>query len=38
LPCKAFEFSKTEHKLILNADKKKLENAPGFDKDAKGPL
>ena len=37
LPWKAFEFSKTENKLILNVDKKKLENAPGFDKDAKWP-
>jgi PRC-barrel domain len=37
MPWKAFEFSSTENKLILNVDKKKLEIAPGFDKDAKWP-
>jgi sporulation protein YlmC with PRC-barrel domain len=37
MPWKAFEFSSTENKLILNVDKKKLEVAPGFDKDAKWP-
>ena len=37
MPWKAFEFSNTENKLILNVDKKKLETAPGFDKDAKWP-
>jgi len=37
MPWKAFEFSNTENKLILNVDKEKLENAPGFDKDAKWP-
>ena len=37
MPWKAFEFSNTENKLILNVDKKKLESAPGFDKDAKWP-
>jgi sporulation protein YlmC with PRC-barrel domain len=37
LPWKAFEFSNTENKLILNVDKRKLETAPGFDKDAKWP-
>jgi sporulation protein YlmC with PRC-barrel domain len=37
MPWKAFEFSSTENKLILNVDKKKLETAPGFDKDAKWP-
>ena len=37
MPWRAFEFSNTENKLILNADKKKLEAAPGFDKDAKWP-
>jgi PRC-barrel domain len=37
MPWKAFEFSSTENKLILNVDKKKLEAAPGFDKDAKWP-
>jgi len=37
MPWEAFEFSNTENKLILNVDKKKLETAPGFDKDAKWP-
>jgi hypothetical protein len=37
MPWKAFEFSNTENKLILNVDKKKLESAPGFDKSAKWP-
>jgi sporulation protein YlmC with PRC-barrel domain len=37
LPWEAFEFSNTENKLILNVDKKKLETAPGFDKDGKWP-
>ena len=37
MPWKTFEFSNTENKLILNVDKKKLETAPGFDKDAKWP-
>ena len=37
MPWKAFEFSNTENKLILNVDKEKLEAAPGFDKDAKWP-
>jgi sporulation protein YlmC with PRC-barrel domain len=37
MPWKAFEFSNKENKLILNVDKKKLETAPGFDKDAKWP-
>lgn len=37
MPWKAFNFSTTENKLVLNVDKKKLENAPGFDKDAKWP-
>lgn len=37
MPWKAFEFSNTENKLVLNVDKKKLEAAPGFDKDAKLP-
>ena len=37
VPWTAFEFSNTENKLILNVDKKKLEAAPGFDKDAKWP-
>lgn len=37
MPWKAFEFANTENKLILNVDKKKLEAAPGFDKDATWP-
>ena len=37
LPWKAFEFAATENKLILNVDKEKLKNAPGFDQDAKWP-
>ena len=37
LPWKAFEFAKTENKLILNVDKEKLKNAPGFEKDDKWP-
>ena len=37
MPWKAFEFAKTENKLILNVDKEKLKAAPGFDQDAKWP-
>ena len=37
MPWKAFEFAKTENKLVLNVDKEKLKNAPGFDQDAKWP-
>ena len=37
LPWKAFEFAKTENKLILNVDKEKLKAAPGFDPDVKWP-
>lgn len=37
MPWKAFKFSPDENKLILNVDKTKLENAPGFDQDAKWP-
>jgi sporulation protein YlmC with PRC-barrel domain len=37
LPWKAFEFSTTEVKLILNVGEEKLESAPGFDRDAKWP-
>ena len=37
IPWKAFEFSNTENKLILNVDKEMLKTAPGFDKDAKWP-
>src|ERR1035437_11058279 len=33
LPWKAFEFAKTENKLILNVDKEKLKAAPGVDPD-----
>ena len=31
IPWQAFEFSATEYKLILNVNKEKLANAPGFD-------
>jgi sporulation protein YlmC with PRC-barrel domain len=37
IPWRAFEFATTENKLILYVEKKKLESAPGFDKDAKWP-
>ena len=37
MPWEAFEFSATEHKLILNVDKEKLKTAPGFEKDDKWP-
>lgn len=37
MPWKAFEFSATENKLILNVDKEKLKAAPGFEKDATWP-
>lgn len=37
MPWPAFEFSNSKTKLILNVDKKKIETAPGFDKDAKWP-
>ena len=37
MPWPAFEFSNTENKLILNVDKAKLENAPGFDQDSTWP-
>ena len=37
MPWEAFEFSATEHKLILNVDKEKLKTAPGFEKDGKWP-
>jgi len=33
IPWKALELSPTEMKLILNVDKEKLKNAPGFDKE-----
>lgn len=32
IPWDAFEFANTEHKLILNVDRVKLDAAPGFDK------
>jgi sporulation protein YlmC with PRC-barrel domain len=32
IPWNALELNTDEHKFILNVDKKKLENAPGFDK------
>jgi sporulation protein YlmC with PRC-barrel domain len=32
IPWNALELSTEEHKFILNVDKEKLENAPGFDK------
>ena len=31
IPWQAFEFSKSEYKLVLNVDKEKLKKAPGFD-------
>jgi sporulation protein YlmC with PRC-barrel domain len=31
IPWQAFEFSATDYKLILNVNKEKLKNAPGFD-------
>jgi sporulation protein YlmC with PRC-barrel domain len=37
MPWSAFEFAKHENKLILNVDKEKLKDAPGFDQDAKWP-
>jgi len=37
MPWRAFEFSNSENKLVLNVDKEKLETAPGFDKDATWP-
>ncbi len=37
MPWEAFEFSATEHKLILNVEKEKLKTAPGFEKGDKWP-
>jgi hypothetical protein len=37
MPWKALEFHATEHKLILNVDKEKLNIAPGFEKGDKWP-
>jgi hypothetical protein len=33
IPWNAFHFNMKENRAVLNVDKKKLENAPGFDKD-----
>ena len=33
IPWNAFHFNLKENRAVLNVDKKKLENAPGFDKD-----
>lgn len=33
VPWQAFDMDTENEHLILNADKKRLENAPGFDKD-----
>jgi sporulation protein YlmC with PRC-barrel domain len=37
MPWSAFEFVKYENKFILNVEKEKLKDAPGFDQDAKWP-
>ena len=37
MPWRAFAFSATENKLVLDVDKEKLKAAPGFDQDAKWP-
>ena len=37
MPWEGFEFDKTENKLILNVNKERLKEAPGFDPDAKWP-
>ncbi|MBF0474826.1 MAG: PRC-barrel domain-containing protein [Deltaproteobacteria bacterium] len=37
MPWEALEFSPTENKLILNVDKDRLKNAPGFEKADKWP-
>jgi sporulation protein YlmC with PRC-barrel domain len=37
IPWNAFEFAKTENKLILNVGKEKLKTAPGFDQEATWP-
>jgi len=34
IPWKGLSFSPTEMKLVLNVDKEKLKNAPGFDKES----
>jgi sporulation protein YlmC with PRC-barrel domain len=33
LPWEALSLNEREHEFVLNVDKKKLETAPGFDKD-----
>lgn len=33
IPFEAFSVNTTTHKFVLNVDKDRLENAPGFDKD-----
>ena len=33
IPWNAFHFNLKENRAVLNVDKKKLESAPGFDKD-----
>lgn len=33
LPWKAFTLDTKEHELVLNVDKERLKDAPGFDKD-----
>lgn len=37
IPWNAFEFANTEHKLILDVDPAKLQDAPGFDKNDEWP-
>lgn len=37
MPWKAFTFSTTENKLVLNVDKERLKDAPGFEKDSMWP-
>lgn len=37
VPWNAFEFANTEHKLILDVDRNKLEAAPGFDRNDAWP-
>lgn len=37
IPLKAFKFHATDHNLILNVEKEKMKNAPGFERDDKGP-
>ena len=33
MPWEAFQIDSEKEKFVLNVDKKRLENAPGFDKD-----